>query len=239
MNNPRSLSITGGLLLALLATAASAQSFGAPKSGGRSGTWEGYFGARALLSETTDFEGGSSIETDDDLGFGFGFAYNSTDRLQFGGEMSWSDVDYDGDIVRADSQGQARIDGEMSTLSLSGNATWHLIERPLTPYVRGTLGYTWVDTNIATGPPEVGCWWDPWWGYVCEDFTDTRDEEAYNYGVGLGRALAVRRSGLVHPLRLRGTLDRPRRSRTARRVSERFTWISAAASEAIGDSDAD
>jgi opacity protein-like surface antigen len=28
--------------------------------------------------------------------------------------------------------------------------------------------------------------WDPWLGYICDYFVDTKDDEAFTYGVGLG-----------------------------------------------------
>jgi opacity protein-like surface antigen len=43
-----------------------------------------------------------------------------------------------------------------------------------------------VDTNIATEPPQTGCWWDPWWGYVCTTFQDTKTIDGFTYEVGLG-----------------------------------------------------
>lgn len=169
------------------ANASSAQSFGVSGSGDRANHWEIFGGLRPVFSETVDFDGGSTIDTDDDLGFAFGFGYNIDEHLLVGGEMAWSSIDYDGTVRSADTPGStASLSGEFDTFALSGNLTYHFMEGPLTPYASATLGYTWVDSNIATGPPVTGCWWDPWFGYICDTFVDTKTEESFNYGLGVG-----------------------------------------------------
>lgn len=154
----------------------------------RSGRWEGYVGASILMSDTVDFDGGSSLETDDDLGFGFGFAYNVNPYLQFGGEVNWNLVSYDGRLASADDPASdpRRVSGEFDVGSLAGQVTLHMLPGPITPYVSGLLGWTWVDTDIATGPPQTGCWWDPWYGYRCGYYYDTKTEEFFSYGLGVG-----------------------------------------------------
>jgi opacity protein-like surface antigen len=61
-----------------------------------------------------------------------------------------------------------------------------LFARPLTPYVLGTLAWSWVDSNIPTGPPQTGCWWDPWFGYICSTWQPTASNNAFTYGLGVG-----------------------------------------------------
>jgi opacity protein-like surface antigen len=181
-----------GLSLAVLATAAgmqiaAAQAWNAPGEGDRAGTWEAYAGLRENFGETVDFDGGSTIETDDEVAFGFGFGYNVSERLLVGGDMSFGTVDYDGTVQSADLPGLTeRISGEFDVLNFAANATWHFMDGPLTPFVSASLGYTSVDTNIAEGPPEIGCWWDPWYGQICDVFVDTQTEDAFSYGLGIG-----------------------------------------------------
>ena len=174
-------------LSVLLVAPVQAQSFGVGGSNDRGGDWEAYGGLRAGLSESVDFEGGSNIDIDDDLGFTFGVGYNMNDHWQFGGEINWNSPDYDGNVVSADTPGTSqRLSGELELFSLAGSATYHLFEGPFTPYVSAMLGYTWIDTNIADGPPQLGCWWDPWWGQVCNYYVDTKDEEEFVYGLAAG-----------------------------------------------------
>jgi len=156
-------------------------------AGERAGDWEAYGGLRMMFSESVDFDGGSAIDTDDEVALGLGFGYNLSEHLLVGGDLSFGTVDYDGTVVSADDpEVSAGISGEFDTLSISANATWHFMEGPLTPFVSATLGYVSVDTNIAEGPPETGCWWDPWYGYICTTFVDTNTEDAFSYGLGVG-----------------------------------------------------
>jgi len=39
---------------------------------------------------------------------------------------------------------------------------------------------------LLVGLPEVGCWWDPWWGYVCFQDWDTYSETEFTYNLGVG-----------------------------------------------------
>ena len=48
------------------------------------------------------------------------------------------------------------------------------------------LGWQWLNTNIASAPPQTGCWWDPWWGYVCSTWQPTHGSSSFTYQVGGG-----------------------------------------------------
>lgn len=175
--------------LAVIGTipAAVAQNWSFPRNNNRTGNWEGYVGPRYLAGESVDFKGGSTIDTDDEAGFGFGFGYNFSPHLLVGGDMSFSRVGYDGMVQSADTPGvRTPVSGRFDVGSISAEATWHFLDGPLTPFVSVSLGYVSVDTNIATGPPQLGCWWDPWYGYLCSTFVDTKTEDAFSYGLGVG-----------------------------------------------------
>lgn len=154
----------------------------------RAGHWDFYAGPTVLMSETVDFKGGSVIEVDDDLGLAFGFGYNFTDQFTLSGEMSWNSVDYEGLLASADDPpgDPRRLSGKIDVGSLATVATWHFSPGRVTPYANASLGWTWIDTNIATGPPQVGCWWDPWFGFICAPRFSTVSEEAWSYGLGVG-----------------------------------------------------
>jgi opacity protein-like surface antigen len=78
-------------------------------------------------------------------------------------------------------------EGSLDTMSLMFDVAYSfLMKGPLTPFVAGGVGWSWVDTNIATEPPSVGCWWHPWYGYVCTSWQDTRTESGLAYELGLG-----------------------------------------------------
>lgn len=153
----------------------------------RAGSWEGYVGLRQLFSESVNFDGGSTLKTDDETTFGFGFGYHFSPHLLVGGDFSFGSVSYDGMVQSADTPDtRTAVSGKFDVGSISANATWHFLDGPLTPFVSASIGYVSVDTNIAKGPPQLGCWWDPWYGYVCAHFVDTKTEDAFSYGLGVG-----------------------------------------------------
>ena len=67
------------------------------------------------------------------------------------------------------------------------------------------IGWSWVDTNIATEPPEVGCWWDPWYGYICTSWVNTRTLDGLTYQLGVGARYDFGNNVAVHPR----TIDDP------------------------------
>jgi len=162
-----------GLTLALLAgaTAADAQS--------REGRWEYTLGVPYQLGSTVTYDGGT-VKTDSDFGFGMTFGYNASEKVTWSFGLKWAGVGYDGDF--ADSQGAITgISGTYDAWGLSGNLLFNLGQGPLTPFVGAGIGYTWIDTNIPNGAPVTGCWWDPWYGYICYTEYPTKTVNAFSY----------------------------------------------------------
>lgn len=157
---------------------------------GRKGKWEITLQPRYLTGETVGFSGGSSIKIDDDLGFGMGFGYNLTDRFALHLDWSWSNVDYKATIATTDAIGNPTgtdtYSGELDTSTVALNLTAHLLEGPVTPFVVGGIGWTYVDSNIPSGPPSGSCWWDPWYGYICTSYQDTYGADEFSYSLGIG-----------------------------------------------------
>jgi opacity protein-like surface antigen len=79
------------------------------------------------------------------------------------------------------------VEGEIETWTPRVGVNFNLLEGDLTPYVTGGVGWSFIDTNVPDGRAQSACWWDPWFGYVCGTFQDTKslDELTYNVGVGL------------------------------------------------------
>jgi len=184
------------VLLAGLAGLAMAQA-AAAQSADREGRWESRIGALFLNSSDADFEGGTTAEFDSDTGFRFGFAYHYTDNLEVGLNLGVGTTDYRAEVA-GDEPGEffaVRGDLEYTTLTLDG--TYNMLAGPFSPFLTAGIGWSWADTNIATGPPETGCWWDPWWGYVCTSFQDTRTIDGFSYGVGAGARYDVTQTVVV------------------------------------------
>jgi outer membrane protein assembly factor BamD len=152
----------------------------------RDGRWEGRLGLTYQNSSTTDFKGGTKVDVDSGLGFVAGVDYHFTDRLSTGASLSYDSKDYTADVA-GDEPGEVyAIKGTMDTTSLMVDGSYNFLTGRFTPFVTGGVGWSWVDTNIATGPPDVGCWWSPWYGYICTSWQDTKTISGFAYELGLG-----------------------------------------------------
>lgn len=181
------------LTLIAVATAALVLGFAAPasaqkRSADRAGTGE--FGLQMMDFPGLHADGthGASLDVDGDLAWGFTGAYNFTDRFALGGEMTWANPDYRLKIVR-DPPGPAlplvNANLDISTLMFKG--TFNFFDGPVTPFAEVGAGWVYIDSNVVNGTPSTGCWWDPWWGYVCTTFYDTYSDTrtAWTYSLGV------------------------------------------------------
>ena len=134
---------------------------------------------------------GSSIEVDDAIGWGFTIGYNLTANWNFSYKFTMASPDYTATIVPEPPEGEDPvprvIDYQLDKYSHALNATWNWFDGPLTPFLQGGIGWTRIDSNIPSQPPQTGCWWDPWWGYICDTTWKTYETSdfAYNLGIGL------------------------------------------------------
>jgi opacity protein-like surface antigen len=167
------------LTLALLAgaTAVEAQD--------REGRWEFTLGTFYQLGTGIDTENGSTIDTDDEFGLTLGGGYNFSDRLATTFALQWAGVGYQATGFDEDGQ-EFGISGGYDSFTLSGNVIVNLMDGAFTPYIGAGIGWTWIDTNIPSGPPITGCWWDPWYGYVCWTSYPTETTDAFSYQAMLG-----------------------------------------------------
>jgi len=172
---------------------AGAQDFTKPRAGSRGGSWDFFLSPIYAESATIKGKGGSSVELNDDLGFGFGLGYNFNDHFQLNGLINFNSRGYDAKAVRDDGTTKQYSNyTESSTLSLNG--VYYILSGNITPFVSGGVGYTYMDTNIQDGPPDDMCWYDPWWGYVCGSYMPTKTENAFSYNGGIGVRFDVNRN---------------------------------------------
>ena len=173
--------LTGGL--ALPSPAQAQGSMGSP--GQRAGTFEFQVPVTYSESWTADGQGRSSADVNSSFGWGLGFGYNFNDHFQLGGSLTWGRRDYDATIVSTDGTTR-KATGTLDTSTIAVNATYFLMATGLTPYVSAGIGSTFLDSNIPNGQGSTGCWWDPWWGYICNTYTPTKTETDLSYTAGLG-----------------------------------------------------
>ncbi|MFC1688900.1 porin family protein [Pseudomonadota bacterium] len=178
------------LVLLILSTSVHAQRFNQQKMNDapRYKTWEVSLLMQYQTGTDAEGEQGSSIDIDSGLGWGFGIGWNWTEHWNLGYRFSLNKPDYSATIVPEDpAEPPQTINYDMSKYSHQFNVAYHFMKGPFSPYVQAGVGWTKLDSNILSRPPTTGCWWDPWWGYICSTTWDTfkTSEFTYNLGVGL------------------------------------------------------
>lgn len=154
----------------------------------REGSWQFSMPINYLSGSEFDGAGGSTINLNDDYGFGIGFGYNFNERFYLGGEFTWMYVNYEVEVESADNPPIADISvsGELDASTFQVRGQYNFMEKTFTPFIGAGLGWTYIDSNIASGPSQGVCWWDPWWGYICDTWQPTYDDTTFSYGGNVG-----------------------------------------------------
>ncbi len=174
------LSIAGLLLLAIPQINMAAGS-------SRAGEYELTFQARHMDSTTISFDNEAGADINSDLGFGFSFGYNVNDNLALRGKLSWLSAGYTATRILDDGNGTVeKYSSTLDASTLGFGADYYFGRGKISPFVGGSIGWTFVDTNIPSGPPSSVCWWDPWWGYVCNTTRPTFSSTEFSYGAEIG-----------------------------------------------------
>ena len=178
------------ILIAVLVLIAPALTFA---QGNRAGTWE-WSGALIYQdSASSGAEGGSNLKLDNEFGFGINFGYNFTNKLYLGGDFEWLRPDFTATLIEdAPDAGRTTINHTMSQFNGRIKGVLTFLEGPLSPFVEAGIGWTYFDSNVVDGDPIVGCWWHPWYGYICEGFYNTFSSTEFSYGGALGLRYILR-----------------------------------------------
>ena len=174
------------LYLAFVVLAFAADDAAAQSSSDRAGTWD--FGVAVVdqSSETLAGEQGSTLDIAGRVGWGITALYNLNDHLAFGLDFGWNRPNYEARRVLEGPGGVESVRSKLDMFSYEAKGVFHLIDGPITPFVEASAGWTNMDSNIPDGPPTSGCWWDPWWGYICDSFYSTYSKTRFSYGGALG-----------------------------------------------------
>jgi opacity protein-like surface antigen len=159
----------------------------------RADSWEWSIAAIYQDSASSGAEGGSNLKLDNELGLGVNFGYNFTDKLYLGGDFEWLRPDFSATIISDELIPQRQtINHTMSQFNGRIKGTLTFLSSPLSPFVEAGIGWSYFDSNVADGPPLTGCWWHPWWGYICENFYSTFSSTEFSYGGALGLRYIMR-----------------------------------------------
>ena len=155
------------------------------------GSRDGRFEASVLLAFQTGADAssqeGSSLDIDSSTGWGISFGWNWTENVNLSYRLLATKPSYTAVIVHEDPDApNDEIEHKMSKYSHQLNATYFFLDGKITPFIVGGIGYTKLDSNIPDGPATVGCWWDPWWGYICQGDWKTFTASKFTYNIGAG-----------------------------------------------------
>jgi len=177
------IATTTFLLLVLLPTLTFAQGY----SRDRAKTWDFSIGGIYQDGDSPDGTGGSSLDLKSDLGIAFNIGYNFTSKLALSADFDFLSPKYTAIIAdENDPTNTRRIDHKFSQFNGRIKGTFHLLDGPFTPFAELGAGWTYIDSNVADGPPVTGCWWHPWWGYICSGYYRTYSQTEFSYGGALG-----------------------------------------------------
>lgn len=180
--------------LALVAMSAQAQWVSSATQ--RAQKWETTIGFYGTSSESSDGLNGSMLDVDSGYGIGFSIGYNMSQHLALRFDGSWSRADYDA-VLDTEDSGLVEISHELSLFNGQFNAVYNFFEGSFTPYVQAGLGWSYIDSNVSDGAPTTGCWWDPWWGYICAPFYSTYSDTNFSWNVGAGLRYEIGRNMFV------------------------------------------
>lgn len=172
-------------LLSLSATAA-AQSFRVPSAdNSRANKWD--MSLLIFNNESEDYgsNGGTRLDLDSDTGWGFSVAYNINANIGLGFDFSYVKPRYNAVLIDENNEA-TEISSKLDVSTGQFKGIWNIFKGPLTPYVEAGLGWTYLDSNLASSPPITGCWFDPFLGWVCGTFYSTYSDTSFSYSGALG-----------------------------------------------------
>jgi opacity protein-like surface antigen len=169
----------------LMAEVAMAQALGPSALSTRTRHWDGRLFTKYQFGKTIDADGGSNVKVDDDFGWGFGFDYNLSEHIGLGADFGWNYINYDANVVAQNPANSFSYGNTADTGSALFNAMYYLLPKRMTPYVAGGIGWVWVNSNVVAGLVP-GCYWDPWYGYICGYYPTTYGDDGTGYQLGAG-----------------------------------------------------
>lgn len=148
--------------------------------------WQARVGASYQPTTDVDFDGGSRVEFNSSTAFLIGIGYELSNHFEIGANFTYDDRDYEGLLAGDEPDEDFPVLGNMETMGVMFDLSYYFLTGRFRPFLTTAAGWNFVDTNVETRPPQVGCWWNPWYGYICESFQDTKNVDGFAYQVGAG-----------------------------------------------------
>ena len=144
-------------------------------------------------SKNLQFDNGAEANINEGSSLGFGFGYNLSSHIELSALFSARSSNYFGTRIIDNNpeipelpNGPQKFNATLYTSSFNFGFTYNLLKAPFTPYISTNIGWTFIDSGLPTGRLTTGCWYDPWYGYVCTPVAQTYTSTDFNYGAGVG-----------------------------------------------------
>jgi opacity protein-like surface antigen len=154
----------------------------------RASMWEVYGIGQYLHSEDVSFNGpmGDVKVKMGDTGLGgFGVAYHFNDFLAVHADLMFGNATFSGDLP-VETGGTFHVKQDAFLQTGRFNVDYNIINRRLTPFVTAGIGYQYMETELENLPPATVCWWNPWWGWICQTGHAHAWETDFTWNVGAG-----------------------------------------------------
>jgi len=149
--------------------------------------WEFYLAPQITDSKDLQFENGATANLEQDSSLGFGVGYNLSSRIELALEFVSNDTNYTSTAIPEDpAESAVTSSGSIYTSTINFGFTFNFLTTPFTPYVTANLGSTYIDSGVYTGNVGSGCWWYPYYGYICGPVAQTYTSTELSYGAALG-----------------------------------------------------
>lgn len=149
--------------------------------------WEFFLAPQMTNSQVIQFDGGAEADISKRSTIAFGFGYNINHHIELDLSFASSNANYTSTVVSGDDPTNTETStNSLYTSSINFGFTYNLLKNPFTPYISAKIGSTYIDSGVLTGNVGTGCWYYPYWGYVCGPVAQTYTSTELNYGAALG-----------------------------------------------------
>jgi opacity protein-like surface antigen len=122
----------------------------------------------------------------DDTGLGgFGLAFHFNEFLAVHTDFMFGGATFSGNLP-TETGGTLHVKQDAFLQTGRFNVDYNIIKGRLTPFLTGGIGYQYLETELNHLPPVGVCWWDPWWGWICDTHNPHAWETDFTCNVGAG-----------------------------------------------------
>lgn len=159
----------------------------------RAEKWQIYLAPQFTNSKLLQFDNGAEADINEHSSWAFGIGYNVSEHIELNLAFSAGNSNYSGTRIIDNTpedpdnpNGPQSFTANLYTSTIKFDFTYNLLKSDLTPFIAANIGSTYIDSGVPTGNIITGCWWDPWWGYICYPTTQTYTSTEFTYGASLG-----------------------------------------------------